>query len=115
MMSQAMDKGVVLSEQIAKAGTNANEGTMLKMFHNDIHQTMHINSAVVSADLKNCYNAIHHLIVNIAVQAMGVPVLAVKLVISCLQTMLFWLRIAHGITETPFGCTTSKTFMTLVG
>ena len=71
MMSQAMDKGIIPPEQIAKAGTDANVGTMLKKFHNDIHRTMHINSAVVSANLKNCYDAIHHSIASIAVQAMG--------------------------------------------
>ena len=86
-----MDKEIVPPEQKAKAGTDANEDTMLRIFHNDIHRTMHINSAVISADLKNCYDAVHHLIASIAVQAMGVPVLAVKLVLSCLQTMLFWL------------------------
>ena len=112
-MSQAMDKGIIPPEQIAKAGTDANVGTMLKHLHNDVHRTMHINSAVVSADLKNCYDAVHHSIASIAVQAMGVPVLAVKLVLSCLQTMFFWLRTAHGVAETPFGGTTSKPFMTL--
>ena len=112
-MPQAMDKGIIPPEQIAKAGTDANVGTMLKKFHNDIHRTMHINSAVVSADLKNCYDAVHHLIASIAVQAMGVPLMAVKLVLSCLQPMFFWLRTAHGVAETPFGGTTSKPFMTL--
>ena len=113
MMSQAMDKGMIPPEQIARAGTDANVGTVLKHLHNDIHRTMHINSAVVSADLTNCYDAVHHSIASIAVQAMGVPVLAVKLVLSCLQTMFFWLRTAHGVAETPFGGTASKPFMTL--
>jgi hypothetical protein len=108
-----MDKGIVPPEQIAKAGTDANESTMLKMFHNDIHQTMHINFVVVSADLKNCYNAAHHSIASISVQAMGVPVLAVKLVLLWLQTIFFWLRTVHGIAKTPFGGTASKPFMTL--
>ena len=91
MMSQAMEKGTVPPEQIAKTETDANEGTMLNILHNDIHRTMHINSAVVGADLKNCYNAIHHSIASIAVQATGISVLSVKLVLSCLQTIFFWL------------------------
>ena len=94
MMSQAMNKGGVPPEQITKAGTDDNEGTMLKMFYNDIHQMMYINSAVASANLKNCYNVVHHSIASITVQAMGVPVLVVKLVLSCLQAMFFWLRTA---------------------
>ena len=58
---------------------------------------MHVNSAVVSANLKNCYDAVHHPIISIAVQGMVVPVLTVKLVLLYLQTMLFWLKTAHGI------------------
>jgi hypothetical protein len=47
-----MDKGIIPPEQIAKAGTDAKVGTILKHFHNDIHRTMHINSMVVSANLR---------------------------------------------------------------
>ena len=88
---QAMESLIVLPEQITKAGSKTNEGTMLKILHNDIHHTVHISSAMVSADLKNCYDAIHHSIPSIVVQAMGVLVLVVKLVLSCLQTVFFWL------------------------
>ena len=84
-----IDKGIIPPEQIAKAGTDANQETMLKMFHNEIHRTMHINSAVVSADLKNCYDAVHNLIANVAVQAMGLTLMAVKLVLSYLHIMFF--------------------------
>ena len=69
-----MDRGIVPPERITKVGTDDSEGTMLKILHNDIHRTMNINSAVVSADLKNCYDAAYHLIASIAVRAMGVPV-----------------------------------------
>ena len=79
MMSQAMDEGIVPPEQISKAGTDANEDVMLKILHNNIHRSMHINSTVVSANLRKHYDAVYHLITSIAVQVMGVPVLAVKL------------------------------------
>ena len=39
--------------------------------------------------------------------------IAVKLMLSCLQKMFFWLRTAHGVAKTPFGGTTSKPFMML--
>ena len=60
VMFQAMEEGIVPPEYIAKAGTDANEGSMLKIQHNDIHCRIGINSAAVNVDLKNCYNAIHH-------------------------------------------------------
>ena len=48
MISQAMDKGIIPREQIAKAGTDANVGTVLKHLHNDVHRTMHINTMMPS-------------------------------------------------------------------
>ena len=60
VMFQAMEEEIVPPEYIAKAGTDANEGSMLKIQHNDIHCRIGINSAAVNVDLKNCYNAIHH-------------------------------------------------------
>ena len=86
---------------------------MLKILRNDVHHTIDINSAVVSADLKNCYDVVHHSIASIAVQEMGVPVLAVKLVLLCLQTMFFWLQTAVRIVEKPSGGMTTKTFIML--
>ena len=44
---------------------------------------------------------------------MGVPVLAVKLVLSCPQTIFFWLRTAHGIAGKRFGGTATQPFMKL--
>ena len=52
MVSQVTEKGIVPTKQCAKAGTNANEGPMLKTLHNDIHYTIYINSTMISADLK---------------------------------------------------------------
>ena len=72
---------------------------------------MHINSTVVSADLKRCYDAVHHSITSIAVQAMEVSVLVVKQILLCLQTMFFYLRTAHGIAEKPFGDMATEPFM----
>ena len=37
MMAQATDKGIVPAEQCVKACTNHNEGSVIKLLHNDIH------------------------------------------------------------------------------
>jgi len=64
---------------------------MSKTLHNDIHRTLHLPSAVVSADLKECYDAVNHAICSVGLQAFGVPILAIKLMLLVLQTMSFWL------------------------
>ena len=102
MMGMAMDKEIVPPEQCAKSKVNPNEGSVIKLLHNDIHRTLHIDSTVVSADLANCYDAVNHAICSIALQALGVPFLAIRLMLSCLQTMFFWLLTAFGMAEKPF-------------
>lgn len=101
-IGQARDKSIISDEQIAKAGTSPNEGTMIKVLHNDIHRTLHIPSAVVSADLANCYDAVNHAICSIALQAFGVSIMAIRLMLSCLQTVYFWLLTAFGVADKPF-------------
>ena len=86
---------------------------MLKIFHSDIHCTMHISSAVVSADLSQCYDAVVHAIAMMAMRAFVVPAVAIKLVITFLQTMYFWLRTAHGVSTAPFHGTPANPFMGL--
>ena len=75
---------------------------MLKVFHNDIHGTMHIPLAVISANLANCYDAVQHGVSCIALRAFGVPQLAMSVILTCLQTIFFWLRTAFGFSSNPF-------------
>ena len=50
---------------------------------------------------------------HIGLQALGVPLLAIKLMLLVLQTMSFWLRTAYGVAKKPFGGTLLKIFMGL--
>jgi hypothetical protein len=110
MMTQCLERGQIPDEQFAKSATTATEGTMMKILHNDIHRTMHIPSAVVSADLRNCYDSVLHSILSIGLQSVGVPLLAIKLVMLTLQTMSFWLLTAFGESKQAFGGTTDNPF-----
>ena len=66
--------------------------------------------SVVSADLANCYDAVNHGVAALALLAFGVPHMAIALVLTCLQSMYFWLRTAFGISGTPFHGTTVNPF-----
>ena len=102
MISGARNLGIIPSEQCATPGVDQNQGSMLKIYHCDIHRTLHIPYSVVSADLANCYDAVNHAIAALALLSFGVPYMVVKLVLTCLQTMFFWLHTAFGISGTPF-------------
>ena len=60
MANMAVASGLIPQDQCAAPGKDGNEGTLLKQFHNDILNTMHIPSATVSADLDQCYDVVHH-------------------------------------------------------
>ena len=110
MIRNARGKKIIPPEQCATAGVDSNQGSMLKVFHCDSYRTMHVPYSVISADLANCYDAVNHAVAALALLAFGVPYLAVKLVLTCLQSMYFWLRTAFGISGTPFHGTAVNPF-----
>ena len=113
MDSSAHVKGIIPPEQCATGGVDQSQGTMLKVYHNDMHRTVHIPSVVISADLANCYDAVQHAVSCIALRGFGVPHLAISMVLMCLQTMFFWLRTAFGVCSNPFHSTTENPFFGL--
>ena len=50
---------------------DVDQGIMLKVLQNGIHRTMHILLAMVSADLANCNDPVHHAVASIVLQAFG--------------------------------------------
>ena len=102
MISCARQKQVIPAEQCATPGIDQNQGSMLKIYHCDTHLALRIPYSVVSADLANCYDAVNHAVAALALLSFGLPHMAVKLVLTCLQSMYFWLRTAFGISGTPF-------------
>jgi hypothetical protein len=113
MISNAKEKGIIPDNQFATSGTNAVEGIFVKSMAADINRTLHIPSAIVSADLSQCYDAVNHAMCSIALQAFGVPMMAIKFMLICLQSMKFWLRSAHGVADNPFSAGIELPFMGL--
>ena len=60
-------------EPCAQAGKQGNEGTLMKILYTDIHRTMHVAHAVISADLKNAYNSIQSTVASMSMRYVGVP------------------------------------------
>jgi len=106
MISNAKEKGIIPDNQFATSGTNNKLAA-------DINRTLHIPSAVVSADLSQCYDAVNHAMCSIALQAFGVPMMAIKFMLICLQSMKFWLRSARGVADNPFSAGIELPFMGL--
>ena len=110
MIGNARKTSIIPPEQCATPGVDANQGSMMKILHCDVHRTLHVPYSVVSADLANCYDAVNHAVAALALLCFGVPHMAIKLVLTCLQSMFFWLRTAFGISATPFHGTAVNPF-----
>ena len=78
----------------AVAGQSAPNATMAKIMFTNICRTQHRNFAVASVNLGQCYDAVNNAFCSIALQAFGVPLKAIKLMLLTLQTMKFWLKTA---------------------
>jgi hypothetical protein len=108
MMTAAHEQGIVPVEQFATKGTTSEEGGMGKLFKSDLVRVFHFTAAIESVDLGDCYDAVAHPCASIALQAFGVKLPMVKTMLTCLQTMKFYLRTGFGEATTPYGGTTAN-------
>ena len=104
-MKNARNQNLIEPELFAVAGQSAPNATMAKIMFTDVCRTQHRNFAVASVDLGQCYDAVNHAFCSIALQAFGVPLKAIRLMLLTLQTMKFWLKTAFGVDDDPFGGT----------
>ena len=104
-MKNARNQNLLEPELFAVAGQSAPNATMAKIMFADVCRTQHRNFAVASVDLGQCYDAVNHAFCSIALQAFGVPLKAIRLILLTLQTMKFWLKTAFGVDDDPFGGT----------
>ena len=107
MMDQAYDTGIVPVEQFARWGTQASSGVLCKVLFCDMMRSLHEQAGIPSVDLGNCYDAVAHPLASIALQAFRVPLAAIVLSLSVLQTMTFFLRTGYGVSKAGFGGTAS--------
>ena len=103
MMANARKHDLLEPETFAVAGSSAPDATMAKIMFVDVNRLQHRNHAVASVDLGQCYDCVAHGFCSLALQAFGVPMKAVSLMLLTLQTMSFWLKTAFGKADTPFG------------
>ena len=101
-------------EQYARIEKHDNEGSLMKILHTDIHRTMHVAHAVISADLKNAYTLTQPTVAKMSMRCMGVPPHIAELMLLCFQSMSFWLCTAYGVSKDPYTSTPESPFASIV-
>ena len=102
-MANAREHDLLEPKIFAVADSSAPDATMAKVMFVNVNRTQHRNYAVASVDLGQCYDAVAHGFCSLALQAFGIPMKAVSLMLLTLQTMNFWLKTAFGEADIPFG------------
>jgi hypothetical protein len=105
MMENARAKGLIPAEQFAKAGTRCQDGCLIKGFHCDRARILHHSAGISGVDFHSCYDSVQHPLMSVALQAWGVSLMMIKVMLPVLQTMRFFLRTGYGDSEHSYGGT----------
>ena len=103
MMDNARLKGIIPADQFAKKGSKSQDGCLVKTLFFDRARVLHQTSGVVCADFSQCYDSVAHPIASVGLQAWGVPLMMVKVMLSVLQTMRFFIRSGFGDATESYG------------
>ena len=86
MMASAGDKGTIPDEAFAKKLSTCTKANMCKRLFADCSKVMHHPASITMNDFGDCYDRCAHTVQAIALRANGIPVLAVKMLLTALQT-----------------------------
>lgn len=103
MMDNAKLKGVIPEEQFAKSGSRPQDACTVKTFFCDCARVLHETAAITGNDFKTAFDSMAQPLASVALQAWGVSLMMVKVMLSVLQTMHFFLRTGFGDASTSYG------------
>jgi hypothetical protein len=105
MMDKAFEGDIIPAEQSTKRGSQAMDRVLTSGLFCNISWALHKTAAIESVDQANCYDAVAHSIVNIALQSFKVCKVIVAMMLYVLETMTWYLKTAFGQSKISFGST----------
>lgn len=86
----------------------ASEVSLNRRLFCDIVRQKRVSAAIGCVDLQSCYDRIAHSIASLGARRWGVPQLAITCLLTTVQLMMFFLRTAHGDSETFYSAATDQ-------
>jgi hypothetical protein len=105
MMRQTVADSSIPQECFAKTNSQCNNAVLAKQFFCDSSHTLHHPAALSECDFGDCYDRAAHPPVRIALQSWGIPPLAIRALLSAMQTMQYTLKTGFGESAESYGCT----------
>jgi hypothetical protein len=108
MLELVRGLGLIPEEVYSKRNRLAADGTLAKvLLYNIVRQTRR-PAGIAAVDANNCYDRIAHPKASLTFQSMGVPLEAIKSMLTTIQEMNFFLRIGYGDSTDYAGSTGGK-------
>eukprot|EP00956_Cyclotella_meneghiniana_P019224 scaffold32771_cov65-Cyclotella_meneghiniana.AAC.1 len=100
MMSDVRRNNQIPVEQFATTGRTAIDGVMAKQLgFFDRANTLHVTAALDNVDAEQCYDAVHHGVTSVGLQAHHVPLNYILVYMQAMAEMQFHLRTGFGIRD----------------
>jgi hypothetical protein len=96
MMKNVCDHRLMPEEIYSKKNQMVDNGTLTKTLFYDVTRQARVTVAIASVNASNCYNRIAHAMALLVFQAFGIPVSAIKSMLSAIENMKFFLRTGFG-------------------
>jgi hypothetical protein len=96
MLSNVRKYKLMPEEVYSKRNCLADDGTLSKILCYDIDRQLRWPAGLASVNADNCYDRICHPMASMIFQAFGVPMPAIKSMLSTIQDMKFSLRTGYG-------------------
>jgi len=108
MLDAVRSNSLIPLEQYSEQQSTAEEGSFDKFLQGDISQQKRLAMSIMSTDVVNCYDGIHHAIMTLLFLCIGIRTGAVSAMLLSIQLMKFFLHKGgenqHGLlVVTSFG------------
>jgi len=103
MMHSAKHNESVPDELFSTSGSQTMDAIMSKTFFSDVSKVQHHPASIEGCDLGDCYDRGAHPPTSIGMQAWGVPINAIKVLLTSLEMMQFCLKTGFGESKKWFG------------
>jgi hypothetical protein len=108
MMQQAIQEGSIPQECFAKKNSHCNHANLTKQFFCNSSRVLHHPASLVVCNFGDCYDRAAHAPTSIALQSWGIPKLAIRVLLTSLQTMQYFLKTGFGESTGSYGGTTQS-------
>ncbi len=104
-MQQAIHAGSIPQECFEKKNSHCNYAVLTKQFFCDSSRVCHYPVSLGESNFGNCYDRTAHPPTSIALRSLGIPVTAIRVLLTSMQGTQYFLRTGFGESSESFGGT----------